>query len=152
MFSFCHSCQDIVHTGKSSCVTVGGIPPAAYPVRGMCCPGEGEAGGVAPVLVLARGRGRGGVPSILVLAGGRGVRGGVPYVPSLPLPPSGQDQDRGTPFPPLHLERTWDQRLGKEPGTRGHGIPPCPLVTNKLKTLSSLVLHTRAVIMIRSLN
>ena len=94
-------------------------------------------------------------PLILVLAGGDegtltwlGVGGeGTPFRSGYPLSLSWLGQGGtltwiGTPPP----ERTLDQRLGRdlEPET---GIPPCPPSgwTNKVKTLPSLVLRTRAI-------
>ena len=124
--------QSILLKRRSSCVTSRGIPPTAYPVRGMCC----LRGNV--------------VPFVLVLAGGRGTT----------CPDSGQDTWKGPgtrgwiPPSPCLPERTWHQRLRylwrgtptpqKGPGTRGWrrnlgpetGVPPVDRQTDTCRNIT----------------
>ena len=115
-------------TRKSSCVTARGIPPAAYPVYSVLCPGGGEGG--RGRVVERRGGEVEGVPCPgLDLGEGYPCPGpgpGVSHVLVLtrlpPIPPFSPATTR-TGIPP---QGTWDQR----PGTSEQGIPS-PLLTDK---------------------
>ena len=137
---------------KCSCVTTRGVPPTVYPVHSLLCPGAGGGGG-SSVLGLAEGLlghhcpSQGDTP-VLVLAGGGGTH---VVLTVIPPPPEGTCDHR--PGISLPLEGTWDQRLGYHPPSpieriwdQWPGYPPFPRGrTNKVKTLPSLVLCTRAV-------
>ena len=107
-------------------MTARGVPPAVYPICGVCCQGEGEP----PVLVLARG-------DIPILGPDWGT-------PSLPPRKRTWDQRLGYPPPPRRGPGNIDQ--GRDLGPETMGYPPTPFPrVNKLKTLPSLVLRTLAV-------
>ena len=115
-------------TRKSSCVTTRGIPPAAYPVCGMCSPG---VGGGRRYPCPSPGRGGGGhycsgpgwVKGYFCPGPGWSKRG---YLPSPRKGPGTRDwrldqRSGSTPWErtvdqrpgvPLPCERTWEQRTG----------------------------------------
>ena len=119
---------------KSSCVTARGVPPAVYPVHGVCCPG---GRGVPLTKDLS------GVPSLHPGWGG----GPPPPRPrtwlGYPLPLWERNWETRAPPPP---RKDLGPEAGKGPGTR-LGSPPPPPVNRQTswKHYLPVVLRTRAV-------